>query len=117
MQYGLVGLSIALFFLLLLALSEKMAFGLAYAMRRGCQRAAAGGVLQRGAARLAARPRPWRPTSALLYGALYGLLASESNALLLGALLVFGMLAVLMLATRRVDWYALSAASAAGQPT
>jgi inner membrane protein len=49
---------------------------------------------------------------ALLYGALYGLLASESNALLLGALLVFGMLAALMLATRRVDWYALSAGHA-----
>jgi len=48
---------------------------------------------------------------AVLYGALYGLLASESNALLLGALLVFGMLAVLMLATRKVDWYALSVGS------
>ncbi|RYY72353.1 MAG: cell envelope integrity protein CreD, partial [Comamonadaceae bacterium] len=40
--------------------------------------------------------------------ALYGLLASESNALLLGALLIFGMVALLMLATRKVDWYALS---------
>jgi len=45
---------------------------------------------------------------ALLYGALYGLLASESNAMLLGALLIFGMLATLMLVTRKVDWYALS---------
>jgi inner membrane protein len=58
----------------------------------------------------------WRGASfaafvALLYGALYGLLASESNALLLGALMVFGMLAILMLATRKVDWYALSNAT------
>ncbi|MFS2050614.1 inner membrane CreD family protein, partial [Variovorax sp. CT11-76] len=45
---------------------------------------------------------------AVLYGALYGLLASESNALLLGALLIFGMLSALMLMTRKVDWYALS---------
>jgi len=30
------------------------------------------------------------------------------RALLLGALLIFGMLAVLMLVTRKVDWYALS---------
>lgn len=44
---------------------------------------------------------------ALLYGALYGLLASESNALLLGALLVFGMLAALMWATRHVNWWRL----------
>jgi len=44
---------------------------------------------------------------AVLYAALYGLLASEDNALLLGSLLVFGMLAALMLTTRKVDWYAL----------
>jgi inner membrane protein len=46
---------------------------------------------------------------AVLYGALYVLLVSENDALLLGALLLFGMLAVLMIATRRVDWYGLSA--------
>lgn len=50
---------------------------------------------------------------AVLYAALYGLLASESNALLLGSLLIFGMLATLMIATRRVDWYALSGSPAA----
>ena len=44
---------------------------------------------------------------AVLYGALYGLLASESHALMLGSLLVFGMLATLMLATRHVDWWSL----------
>ena len=83
-QYGLVGLSIALFFLLLFA---------AYF-------SAVPGNWQRGVS--------FAAFVALLYGALYGLLASESNALLLGALLVFSMLAVLMLATRKVDWYALS---------
>jgi inner membrane protein len=106
-QYGLVGLSIALFFLLLLALSEKVAFGLAYAGAAGASVlllavyfSAVLGGWQRGAS--------FGAYVALLYGALYGLLASESNALLLGALLIFGMLAVLMLATRKVDWYALS---------
>jgi len=44
-----------------------------------------------------------------LYGALYGLLVSEDNALLMGALLLFGVLALIMWVTRRVDWYALSA--------
>ena len=44
---------------------------------------------------------------AVLYAALYGLLASENNALLLGALLVFAMLAALMLGTRHVDWWQL----------
>jgi len=107
-QYGLVGLSIALFFLLLLALSEKLAFRLAYAS------AAAASVLLL-AIYFSAVLHSWKRGAgfgayvAVLYGALYGLLASESNALLLGALLTFGMLTVLMLATRKVDWYALSA--------
>ncbi|MDQ0588469.1 cell envelope integrity protein CreD [Variovorax paradoxus] len=107
-QYGLVGLSIALFFLLLLALSEKLAFWLAYAGAAGAS------VLLLGIY-FSAVLQSWKRGAgfgayvAVLYGALYGLLASESNALLLGALLTFGMLAVLMLATRKVDWYALSA--------
>ncbi|MGJ7502533.1 cell envelope integrity protein CreD [Variovorax sp. ZT5P49] len=106
-QYGLVGLSIALFFLLLLALSEKFAFWMAYAGAATASVAlmavyfsAVLGGWQRGLS--------FGAFVALLYGALYGLLASESNALLLGALLIFGMLATLMLVTRKVDWYALS---------
>ena len=106
-QYGLVGLSIALFFLLLLALSEKLLFWQAYSV-------AATASVSLLAVYFSSVLGGWRRGAsfaafvALLYGALYGLLASESNALLLGALLVFGMLAVLMLATRKVDWYALS---------
>ena len=107
-QYGLVGLSIALFFLLLLALSEKLDFGLAYALGAGASVVLLGayftpvlGGWKRGFG-LAAYV-------ALLYAALYVLLASESNALLLGALLLFGMVAGLMIATRKIDWYALSA--------
>jgi inner membrane protein len=107
-QYALVGLAIALFFLLLLALSEKIEFWQAYAV------AAAASVLLL-MVYFSAVLRGWkRGVSlagyvALLYGALYGLLSSENNALLLGALLLFGVLALLMIATRRVDWYALSA--------
>ncbi|RSZ38187.1 MULTISPECIES: cell envelope integrity protein CreD [unclassified Variovorax] len=106
-QYGLVGLSIALFFLLLLALSEKFAFWMAYT-------GAASASVALLAVYFSAVLGGWRrglsfgAFVALLYGALYGLLASESNALLLGALLIFGMLATLMLVTRKVDWYALS---------
>ncbi len=101
-----MGLSIALFFLLLLALSEKMVFWLAYTC------AASASVLLL-AVYFSAVLQGWRRGVSLaayvgvLYAALYGLLASESNALLLGALLMFGMLALLMIATRRVDWYSL----------
>lgn len=43
-----------------------------------------------------------------LYSALYGILASEDNALLMGSLLVFGLLALTMVVTRKVDWYQIS---------
>ena len=43
----------------------------------------------------------------LLYAALYGLLVSEDNALVLGSGLLFVILAAIMLVTRKVDWYQL----------
>ena len=46
---------------------------------------------------------------AALYGVLYMLLQLEQTALLLGSVLLFGVLAALMVATRRIDWYALFA--------
>jgi inner membrane protein len=111
-QYGLVALAISLFFLLLLALSEKIAFGLAYLI------ATAACVLLLtvyfsavlGGAR---RGLGLGLYVGLLYASLYGLLLSEDNALLLGSVLLFGLLAFLMIATRKVDWYGLSAPSAA----
>jgi inner membrane protein len=110
-QYGLVGLSIALFFLLLLALSEKLAFGLAYGLASGASvllllvyfSAVLGGWL---------RGLSLAGFVGVLYGVLYSLLVSEDNALLMGSLLVFGMLAALMLVTRKVNWYALTPTSA-----
>jgi inner membrane protein len=53
---------------------------------------------------------------AALYAAIYGLLISEDNALLLGSLLLFGLVALVMIATRKVDWYQRTAALAAGPP-
>jgi inner membrane protein len=46
----------------------------------------------------------------LLYGVLYGLLLSEDNALMLGALLLFVALSALMTITRRVNWYEIGRA-------
>jgi inner membrane protein len=48
-----------------------------------------------------------------LYGALYGLLVSEDNALLLGSILVFALVAAAMTITRKLDWYALAPRKAA----
>ena len=49
------------------------------------------------------------PAVAALYGALYLLLQLEQRALLLGSMLLFAVLAALMVATRRIDWYGLLA--------
>jgi inner membrane protein len=41
----------------------------------------------------------------VMYAAIYGLLISEDNALLLGSVLLFGLIAIAMIGTRKVDWY------------
>jgi inner membrane protein len=103
LQYGLVGLALAMFFLLLLSLSEHIGFGPAYGLAAlACIALIAAylaGVLdsrRHGALVCAAL--------ATLYGLLYGLLQSEDYALLMGSLALFAGLAALMLATRRLDW-------------
>jgi inner membrane protein len=45
-----------------------------------------------------------------LYAALYGLLLSEDNALMLGSLLLFAVLSSIMALTGRIDGYAVGAA-------
>ena len=44
-----------------------------------------------------------------LYAALYGLLISEDSAMVLGAGMLFLVLAAIMVVTRKVDWYAVGA--------
>jgi len=106
-EYTLVGLALALFFLLLTALSEHLAFALAYALATldctGLVAAYVAHVLRSARAGLA-----FGTMLAALYGVLYMLLGAEDYALLAGSILLFGLLAGLMIATRRVDWYELS---------
>jgi H+/Cl- antiporter ClcA len=103
-QYLLVGFGLAIFFLLLVSFSEHMAFELSYliasvaciglltfylsyVLRSVTRGVAFGGILT------------------TLYAAVYGLLISEDNALVLGSLMLFAVLAVVMVVTRKVDWY------------
>ncbi len=107
MQYLLVGLALAIFFLLLIALSEHLSFVLAYGLSAAAcivliafyLAGALGGVRQGFA---------FGAGLTGLYGVLYGVLLSEDNSLLMGSLLLFLALGATMLATRRVDWYRLS---------
>ncbi|WP_051279419.1 cell envelope integrity protein CreD [Chitinilyticum aquatile] len=105
-QYAMVGLSLALFFLLTLSLSEHLGFALAYLL------AAAASVLLLGyyvSYMLAGwrRGLGFAGILAALYGLLYGILQSEDMALLMGSLTLFGLLAAVMVLTRKLDWQAL----------
>ena len=107
MQYLLVGLALAIFFLLLLSLSEQIEFWQAYLISAtaciGLQGFYLSGVL-----------RSWKSglgfstLLTLLYSVLYPLLISENNSLLMGSLLLFVLLATIMWVTRKLDWYELS---------
>jgi inner membrane protein len=106
-QYVLVGLAIAIFFLLLLALAEHIAFGAAYVVAAGACVVLLGFYLGY-VLRSRGRGIAFAAALATLYAALYGLLVSEDNALVLGSALLFALLAAAMVATRGIDWYALS---------
>ncbi len=108
LQYLMVGLALAIFFLLLISLSEHITFWKAYLVSAvaciGLQAVYLAHVLGHWK-----RGLGFAALLTLLYGALYGLLVSENNALLMGSLLLFVILALAMWVTRRVDWYALGA--------
>jgi inner membrane protein len=104
-QYGLVGLALAVFFLLLLSLSEHLGFRLAYAVSA----VACVSLIAHYVAHVVAN---WKLgavfASALgaLYGLLYAILSAEDYALLIGSLLVFATLGAVMVLTRKVNWAA-----------
>ena len=106
LQYGLVGLALAMFFLLLVSLSEHIGFGLAYAI---ASTACVGLIVIYLSAVLG---NWWRSLSigallAGLYGVLFMLLKSEDYALLMGSLFLFVLLGGVMVGTRRINWYGL----------
>jgi len=111
MQYLLVGMAMAVFFLLLISLSEHLTFLISYVVSGAACVALIGayliGVLKK-------RKPAYAFTTgiALLYAVLYGVLQSEDNALLMGSLTMFSALAAVMLLTRNMNWYELSKASA-----
>jgi inner membrane protein len=103
-QYGLMGLALSVFYLLLLAFSEHLGFLWAYVL-------AATALCVLMGVYLAAALRSTRAgaaTAGILgatYALLYLLVTSESYALLAGSIALFALLATVMLLTRRLDWY------------
>lgn len=104
-QYLLVGAALATFYLVLLALSEQIGFGPSYALAASAVVVIVGGY---STAVLRARRAGilLGGVLALIYAMLYGLIAAEQYALLIGALVLLLMVSLMMYLTRRIDWYA-----------
>lgn len=106
MQYLFIGLALAMFYLLLLSLSEVLGFAMAYGVATFCCVALIGGytaaVLQSGTKALACSVG-----LICLYALLLMILRAEDLALLAGSLLMFLVLAAIMISTRHLNWYQL----------
>ncbi len=102
-EYLLVGASLILFFVLLLAFAEVIGFTPAYLV-------ASAAVTGLNTAYSAAVLGSWRRAGfigallAALYAALYVLLSLEAYSLLIGSLMLFAALAAVMYLTRNIEW-------------
>ena len=102
-EYLLVGAALVLFFVLLLAFAEIIGFGWAFLV-------AAAAIVGLNTSYSAAVLKSWRRAAYIggllsgLYAVMYMLLNMQRYSLLIGSLLIFVALAVVMYATRRIDW-------------
>lgn len=102
-QYGLIGLALALFYLLALSISEHLGFDTAYAISASV---VTGLVTGYASSVLAGWKRGALLGTGLvaLWSFLYTLLKAEDWALLMGSTGLFLILALVMWLTRRIDW-------------
>jgi len=104
LQYLFVGFADCIFYFLLLSLSEHIAFGLAYGIASVCSTglitAYTTSIMRSGKKGVV-----MLPVLGAAYGFLAVVLSSEDYALLFGSIGLFLILAVVMLLTRKVDWY------------
>ena len=102
-QYGLLGLSLSLFSLLLLSLAEPIGYTNGYLVSAGL-------VLAQSTLYTAAVARRFKPAFLFalmlssLFGFLYVLLGLETYSLLIGALALFVVVSALMVLTQMVRW-------------
>jgi inner membrane protein len=106
-QYVLIGLALVIFYSLLLAISEFLAFDYAYLI------ASVGTILLIGLY-AKAHFRSWKSSGiftgvlTLLYGFIFVLIRLEDTALLVGSIGLFIILALTMYGSKKVNWYSHS---------
>jgi inner membrane protein len=103
-QYSLVGFAIAIFYLLLVSLSEHISFALSYFIAAFCCTSLLLFYLRYVLAGFK-QALVFAALLSLLYGALYVIISAEDFALLMGACLTFLVLAIVMYSTRNINWY------------
>ncbi len=103
-QYLLIGISLCIFYLLLLSLSEHINFGLAYLIS-SLSVVILIGTYVRSALEKRVIPVITAGMLSILYGFLYILLQNQDYALLIGSVGLFIIVAVIMYTTRKVNWY------------
>ena len=112
-QYGLVGLALIVFYVMLLAFAEHVGYALAY-----LGAASAATVLNAVYIGTSLRSRMAGAVMftvlAVIFAVLYALMQEQDYALLIGSLITFLALAVTMFATQRLDWSGQG--SAGGKP-
>jgi inner membrane protein len=102
-QYGLLGLSVVLFPLLLLAFGEPLGFAAAYVISTAAVVAQASAYTA-AVTRRVALAGLFAAVLSGLFAFLYVVLSLEAYALLAGAVALFAALSTVMMVTRRVDW-------------
>ncbi|MBN2352668.1 MAG: cell envelope integrity protein CreD [Spirochaetales bacterium] len=105
-QYLLIAVANVVFYLLLISLSEHVSFDPAYLIASALT-VLVTAIYAAAFLKTAVRTIGFSAILALFYVFLFLILLSQDYALLVGALGIFAVLALFMLATRRIDWYAL----------
>ena len=104
-QYGLVGLSVSLFALLLVSVAEPLGFAASYAISAGAVLAQAS-LYTLSVVRRPLLAAVFAGVLGALFGFLYVVLSLDSFALLAGAVGLFVALSAVMAVTRRIEWAA-----------
>ena len=105
LQYTLVGLALSIFYLLLLSITEHLGFDLAYGLASvltvSLITGYSGAIIKHRNATLILLA-----LMVIIYGFIYVILQMESYALLTGSLGLFIALTLVMVLSRKIDWYA-----------
>jgi inner membrane protein len=105
-QYFFIGVANVVFYLLLISISEHLSFDPAYLVAAGAT-VILSGFYAAAFLKSFVRTIAFAAVLALFYALLFFILLSQDYALLVGALGIFAVLALLMLLTRKIDWFSM----------